>query len=99
MLRERQHSLESLGEVVPLEIKTSLGALANVGSPWSQVIVLGDNCDGRFLDVLLRYKKVLDDYEKFKESNPNYDADIANTKKIDSETDKFQRYIVRPWTV
>jgi hypothetical protein len=88
-----------LGKVVPLEIKTSLGALANVGSPWFQAIVLGDNCDGRFLDVLLRYKKALDDYEKFKESNPNYDADIANTKKMDSENDKFQRFISHQWTI
>jgi hypothetical protein len=89
LLRDRQNSLDQLGErPTPLDLKTGLGLLAYVGSPYGQSVSLPEQFSGHLIGVLMGYKNALENYKKFHETNPTFHADIAKGEKEDEEAKK-----------
>jgi hypothetical protein len=88
LIRDRQNSLDQLGERIPLDLKTGLGELAYVGSPYGQSVALPDQFSGHLIGVLIGYKNALENYNKFQETNPTFDTDVKREEAKDEEAKK-----------
>lgn len=88
---EYQSSCDKLGIRQPLDLKIGLGQLAKAGSPWGLSFSTPDFL--HFVQNLEGYRVALAGYEGFKAANPNFDKDLVEQAKKDSEQPGFQSWM------